>query len=107
MNPPDDSRNAAGTFAAEHGALPGNTRHRQSITRDWEPLQRLIDGVVVREVRNVPKDNGFLTEVWRADWQLDGAIAQVFPRRDGAFAIRALHACVRVLPMKRTRPIVV
>ena len=67
MNARDESTSPDADLTAEHGALPGATRDRQSITRDWMPLQRLIDGVVVREVRNVPKDNGYLTEIWRAD----------------------------------------
>lgn len=92
MNPSDSSRDADAPFTPERGALPGGVRDRQSITRDWEPLQRLIDGVVVREVRNVPKDNGFLTEVWRDDWQLDGSIAQVFQASLEPGAVSAWHA---------------
>jgi dTDP-4-dehydrorhamnose 3,5-epimerase len=79
-------------LTVEQGALPGATRDRQSITRDWMPLQALIEGVVVREVRNVPKDNGYLTEIWRADWQLDGGVAQVFQALLAPGAVSAWHA---------------
>ncbi|HKU86160.1 MAG TPA: hypothetical protein VJV77_07460 [Casimicrobiaceae bacterium] len=51
MNARDESNSTDAGFTAEHGALPGASRDGQSITRDWMPLQNLIDGVVVREVR--------------------------------------------------------
>src|SRR6185312_831484 len=78
VNARDETNSPDAGFTAECGALPGATRDRQSITRDWMPLQKLIDGVAVREVRNVPKDNGYLAEIWRADWRLDGAVAHLF-----------------------------
>jgi len=92
VNARDETNASDAGFTAEHGALPGATRDRQSITRDWMPLQKPIDGVVVREVRNVPKDNGYLTEIWRADWQLDGAVAQVFQALLAPGAVSAWHA---------------
>lgn len=59
--------------------IDGAEKDRQSITSDWAPLIKLIDGVTVREVKNVPKSNGVLTEIFRADWKLDaGTIDQVF-----------------------------
>ena len=59
--------------------IDGAAKDGQSITCDWTPLLRLIDGVHVREVKNVPKGNGVLTEVFRTDWKLDeGVIQQVF-----------------------------
>ena len=79
-------------LAAAEGALPGAARDAQSITADWQPLQPLIDGVVVREVRNVIKDNGYLTEVWREDWKLDACnVAQVFQVVLEPAAISAWH----------------
>lgn len=63
---------------AAHGFIAGATPDRQSITRDWAPLQPPIDGVAVVEVRNVATDNGYLTEVWRDDWGVPGPVAQVF-----------------------------
>jgi hypothetical protein len=38
--------------------IDGAAKDGQSITSDWTPLLRLIDGVHVREVKNVPKGNG-------------------------------------------------
>lgn len=47
------------------------TRDRQSVTADWEVLRDLIDGVTLKEVRHVTKSNGWVTELWRRDWDLD------------------------------------
>ena len=47
------------------------TRDRQSVTADWEVLRELIEGVVLKEVRHVTKDSGWVTELWRRDWGLD------------------------------------
>lgn len=60
--------------------LPGAVRDPQTITAEWNPSSlRLIDGVRIREVRNVPKATGFLTELYRADWGVDdGRVEQVF-----------------------------
>jgi dTDP-4-dehydrorhamnose 3,5-epimerase len=60
--------------------LDGMKQDGQSITRDWQLLnQKLIDGVAVKQVNNVPTGYGHLCEVYRADWQLDGGgVDQVF-----------------------------
>ncbi|HUR32959.1 MAG TPA: hypothetical protein VM032_04135 [Vicinamibacterales bacterium] len=60
--------------------LPGAAQDPQTLTAEWLPHdQPLIDGVRVREVRNVLKGTGQLTEVYRRDWQLDdAAVDQVF-----------------------------
>jgi dTDP-4-dehydrorhamnose 3,5-epimerase len=60
--------------------VPGAVRDAQSITAEWNPSStRLIDGVQIREVRNVPKASGYLTEVYRRDWCVDSAtVEQVF-----------------------------
>jgi dTDP-4-dehydrorhamnose 3,5-epimerase len=59
--------------------IEGASKDRQSITSDWVPLMKTIDGVRIREVKNVPKSNGVLTEVFRTDWGLDeGIVQQVF-----------------------------
>jgi dTDP-4-dehydrorhamnose 3,5-epimerase len=74
------------------GMLPGATRDRQSITRDWQPLQPPIAGVRVKEVANVVKDNGYLTEIWRDDWDLGpGTLAQVFQVVIEAHGLSAWH----------------
>lgn len=76
----------------ECGGLPGARRDQQSVTRDWHSIQPLIDGVVVKEVLNVTKNNGILTEVWRADWGLDGlGIGQVFQNYLAAGSISSWH----------------
>ena len=60
--------------------LAGTVKDRQSITSDWDLVnQTLIEGVVLREVKNVPKGNGALTEVYRRDWGTDDLpVEQVF-----------------------------
>jgi dTDP-4-dehydrorhamnose 3,5-epimerase len=56
--------------------IDGATKDRQSITSDWAPLITLIEGVRVREVKNVPKNTGVLTEVFRGDWDAEPAVVQ-------------------------------
>jgi dTDP-4-dehydrorhamnose 3,5-epimerase len=81
-----------GKLTPEQGMLPGAARDRQSVTRDWQPQLELIDGVTIKEVRHVTKDNGYVTEIWRADWGLPGApIAQVFQASIEAGGISAWH----------------
>lgn len=72
-------------------------KDRQSITADWIPVREsMIDGVVVREVKNVPKENGRLVEIYRADWNLDAdAVAQVFQVTLQPRGISAWHAHAR------------
>lgn len=74
-------------------SLLGSRRDRQSITGDWLPLQELIAGVRVKEVRNVLKNGGdVLCEVFRRDWFLDeGAIDQVFQTVMNPGAISGWH----------------
>lgn len=61
------------------GVLPKAKKDQQSITSDWEVKQPLIDGVLVKEVKHVPKNNGYLTEIWREEWGLDSLpVKQVF-----------------------------
>jgi dTDP-4-dehydrorhamnose 3,5-epimerase len=69
-------------------------RDARSITRDWQLVaQTLIDGVVVHEVKNVPTSYGYLTEIYRSDWPLDGGVAdQVFQSILEAGGISAWHA---------------
>ncbi len=76
----------------EAGYLPGARCDAQSVTRDWQPLQPLIHGVAVKEVRNVPKNNGMLTEIWRQDWGLDSvALSQVFQNLIEGNAVTSWH----------------
>ena len=76
----------------EHGGLPSARRDSQSVTRDWHSVQPLIEGVVLKPILNVTKDNGILTEIWRADWGLDGlALGQVFQNLLAAGACSSWH----------------
>ena len=57
---------------------------------------RLIEGVTVTEVVNVPKSNGYLTEIWRRQWSGVGGIAdQIFQVVLDAGSISAWHAHAR------------
>jgi dTDP-4-dehydrorhamnose 3,5-epimerase len=69
-------------------------RDKQSITRDWQTADRnLIDGVAVVETKNVMTTRGYLTEIYRTDWQLEPAsVAQVFQTMLEPGAISAWHA---------------
>ncbi len=49
--------------------LNGTIQDGQSITANWQPAQRsFIEGVQIRDVQNVIKNNGYLTEICRTDW---------------------------------------
>ncbi len=65
---------------AKDWRLPGTKKDKQSVTADWQCIhQQLIGGVRLKEVKNVVKHDGTLTEVYRNDWQLDTAsVDQVF-----------------------------
>jgi len=80
--------------------IEGAVKDSQTITARWSPAgMRLIDDVSVHEVLNVPKNTGYLTEVFRADW-LRGAnvtVDQVFQVVLEAGAISAWHAHERTL----------
>lgn len=55
------------------------TKDARSVTSDWELLEDPIAGVALRHVRHVTKGNGWVTELYRRDWQLDElAVDQVF-----------------------------
>jgi dTDP-4-dehydrorhamnose 3,5-epimerase len=80
-------------FTPEQGLIEGCTKDVRSITSDWEHLQELIEGVRVKEMKNVPKQNGFLTEIFRTDWELDeGVVGQVFQVTLFPGSISAWHA---------------
>ena len=73
--------------------LPGAIKDTQSVTPDWrKPDERLIDGVILREVRHVPTGYGHLTEMFRHDWQLPGKVTQAFQSCFQPGAISAWHA---------------
>jgi len=60
--------------------LDGASKDQQSITSDWEfTNQKRISGVLTREVKQVIKGNGTLTEIFRRDWGMDDLpVDQVF-----------------------------
>ena len=73
--------------------LPGMVKDRQTLNAQWTPVeQRLIDGVEIREVLNVPKSNGYLTEMYRLDWDLGPLVDQIFQVVLLPGAISAWHA---------------
>ena len=71
----------------------GAQQDRQSVTSDWNCVQDVIDGVRVREVKNVVKARGdVLCEVFRRDWMLDdGDVDQVFQSLMNPGSISAWH----------------
>lgn len=80
--------------------LSGNaTKDAQTLTAQWTPAaMRLIDGVSVREVLNVPKHNGYLTELFRREWFADAEpVDQVFQVVLEPGAISAWHAHAQTL----------
>jgi dTDP-4-dehydrorhamnose 3,5-epimerase len=74
--------------------LPGCRKDRQSVTSDWQiASQPLIDGAHVHPVRNVIKQNGILTELYRKDWNTDDSpVEQVFQVLLNPGALSAWHA---------------
>jgi dTDP-4-dehydrorhamnose 3,5-epimerase len=80
--------------SAQNWTLPGMVKDRQSVTRDWQVAdQNLIDGVAVVEVKNVVTGRGYLTEIYRADWNLAPAnVAQVFQTMLEPGTVSAWHA---------------
>jgi dTDP-4-dehydrorhamnose 3,5-epimerase len=75
--------------------LGGAVKDSQLIGRDWNKLQRGIDGVHVHEVRHVPRDHGVLTEIFRPEWDPTGAPivhlyqSRLFPGAIGAWSCHA------------------
>lgn len=55
-------------YTTEHGNIIGSTKDSMNISANWERIQSLIDGVITKQVANVLKDNGMLTEIFRQDW---------------------------------------
>jgi len=74
-------------------------KDRQSVTRDWQAVdQSLIDGVRIVEVKNVITSRGYLTEIYRTDWNLTpGQVAQVFQTTLEPGAISAWHAHAKTI----------
>jgi dTDP-4-dehydrorhamnose 3,5-epimerase len=82
---------------ADEWRLAGAGKDSQTITARWTPSDLgLIAGVTIREVLNVPKSNGYLTEIFRREWAEGGGEAdQVFQVVLDPGAISAWHAHAR------------
>ena len=52
--------------------IEGAAKDHQSATPDWQILQDLIDGVQVRETKNVLTRKGVTTEIFRKGWAVNG-----------------------------------
>lgn len=66
-------------------------KNTQSVTPDWRSVEaQPIDGVVAKEVANVVTNDGYLTELWRQEWD-DAGVGQVFQRAFQAGAVSAWH----------------
>lgn len=74
--------------------LGGMAQDQQSITRDWQMVnQTIIDGVKIQPVAHVPTGYGYLTEMYRSDWKVDGfGVDQVFQGVLEPGRITAWHA---------------
>ena len=75
------------------------TADRQTVTSDWLAIDPpAIDGVKIKEIRPVATSNGYLTEVFRDEWGLDGLpVGQVFQRTMYPGAVTGWHAHTRTL----------
>lgn len=80
-------------MSAPRNWLFSGTPDSQMVNPDWDFVhQPRIEGVMVREVKHVITGNGFLTEVFRTDWNLPGSkIDQIFARRLEPGAVSAWH----------------
>jgi dTDP-4-dehydrorhamnose 3,5-epimerase len=81
-------------FETSKWGIAGAIKDPKSITAQWNPSSlSFIDGVFVKEVKNVIKNNGHLTEIYRQDWELDDlAVAQIFQVSLNPHGISAWHA---------------
>ncbi|HEV7488271.1 MAG TPA: dTDP-4-dehydrorhamnose 3,5-epimerase family protein [Thermoanaerobaculia bacterium] len=72
--------------------LSGARKDPQLVTKEWEKIEKQIDGVVVREVRHVPRDHGVITEIFRPEWDPTGLPivhiyqSRLFPGAIGAWS---------------------
>ncbi|MER9624810.1 hypothetical protein NKI98_25805 [Mesorhizobium sp. M0222] len=62
------------------GWMATGTADSQVVTPDWMPIEQVtIDGVRVKEIRPVATSTGYLTEIFREEWELDSEpVGQVF-----------------------------
>lgn len=72
--------------------MAGGVKDAAHIDRDWVIGRRLIDGVVVREIRSVITANSVTTEICRSDWGIvDGSIEQSIHVAMRGNAVSAWH----------------
>ncbi|MEO7815164.1 MAG: dTDP-4-dehydrorhamnose 3,5-epimerase family protein [Sphingomicrobium sp.] len=75
--------------------IEGAQKDGQIVTEEWQFLQSPIDGVVVREVKHVPRDHGVITEMYRSEWDPTGLPvthsyqSRLFPGAIGAWSCHA------------------
>jgi dTDP-4-dehydrorhamnose 3,5-epimerase len=78
---------------SERWLLEGAVKVRQSVTSEWELVgQPSIEGVMLREVKNVLTPDGALVEIFRRDWQLGDEVGQVFQKSLSPHRVSAWHA---------------
>jgi dTDP-4-dehydrorhamnose 3,5-epimerase len=67
-------------FDESEGFIAGCAKDGHSITEEWNRVGGFIEGVRIREVKNVIKPGGgVLTEIYRNDWGLDTlGVDQIF-----------------------------
>ena len=73
---------------------PPGTKDKQSVTSDWEVKAELIEGVQVRDVRNIVTRNGITTELFRSEWGImNGPIEHMIhvTFRPGALSAWHMH----------------
>jgi dTDP-4-dehydrorhamnose 3,5-epimerase len=61
-----------GRPSPDEGWIEGATLDRQSVTPHWDRIRDLIDGVRITEVKHVPTGYGYLTELFRPEWDPGG-----------------------------------
>lgn len=74
--------------------FPDAKKDGQLVTPDWTVIQEIIDGVLVREVKHVPRDHGVITEMYRSEWDPTGLpVVHVYQSRlyPGAIGAWSCH----------------
>lgn len=75
--------------------LSSAKKDTQQVDESWQKLQAPIDGVIVHEVRHVPRDHGVITEIFRPQWDPTGLPvvhiyqSRLFPAAIGAWSCHA------------------
>lgn len=72
--------------------LTGAVKDRQTRTRDWKRVGPLIDGMTIKQTRNIVTGNGLTVEAFRSDWAETGRdIGHVIHVSLDAGAVTAWH----------------